>query len=225
MGGPWHGRDVSATQRTQQPTATSDRFWNPVDCATPHADLNRVRTEAATLIGLVAGLHPVSRKPLVVHGSAPSFRAEPRNPEQDLRHTKERQHLVYSRHDHIAGAEFRGDAVGVAIVGIIEPAIIPPARTRRPQPPEDSHPACQARSLRRIRILVVALNLPRAIMRVPQPDDLPAKQNSAAVRQKRDAWNRSAPGGMFAASGRSNRFATKYPWPSRMISEIAARAR
>jgi len=56
---------------------------------------------------------------------APSFRPEPRNPQQGLGLTEERQAQIYARDKYIGRTEFCRDAVCPPVVGVVERAAVP----------------------------------------------------------------------------------------------------
>ena len=60
---------------------------------------------------------------------APSFRAEPRNPQQGLSLTKERHAQIYARDKHVSRTEFCRDAVCQPVIGVVERAAIPVIKT------------------------------------------------------------------------------------------------
>src|SRR5580693_4300974 len=117
------------------------------------------------------------------HGSsalAPSFRPEPRNPQQGLGLAEERHAEIYPRDEYIGRAEFCRDAVCLPVLRVVERAAVPVVEASGLQPLKNGQAAQRALSGCRFRVLVVADQPPRRVPRRPQPYD-PAAELAAAI--------------------------------------------
>jgi hypothetical protein len=121
-----------------------------------------------------------TRMPVQVAALAPSFRPEPRNPQQGPGLTEERQAQIYARVKHIGRTEFCRDAVRLPVVGVVERAAVPVVGSSGLQPLKNGQAAQRALSEYRIRVLVIADQPPSGITRLLQPDD-PAAKHAAAI--------------------------------------------
>src|ERR1019366_595691 len=73
--------------------------------------------------------------------STPSVGDALRNPRQGLGPAEKRHSHVDARDEQVGGPKLGGDAVRVAVVRIVEPAVLPPVRTCRMQPIKDGQAA------------------------------------------------------------------------------------
>src|ERR1700756_3442674 len=123
----------------------------------------------------VPPLQPTARVAL-----APSFRPEPRNPQQSLGLAEERHAPIYPRDEYIGRAEFCRDAVCLPVLRVVERAAVPVAESSGLLPLNNGQAAQRTLSEYRIRVLVVARRPPSGITRRPQPGD-PAAELAAAI--------------------------------------------
>jgi len=68
---------------------------------------------------------------------APTFRPEPRNPQQGPGLTEERHAQIYARDSHIGRPEFCRDAICHPVVRVVQRAAIPFGRDQRALAPEE----------------------------------------------------------------------------------------
>src|ERR1700730_729993 len=111
---------------------------------------------------------------------APSFRPEPRTPQQGIGLAEERHAEIYPRDEYIGRAEFCRDAVCLPVLRVVERAAVPVVEASGLKPLNNGQAAQRALSEYRIRVLVVARQPPSGITRFLQPDD-PAAQLAAAI--------------------------------------------
>src|SRR3984893_1398324 len=111
---------------------------------------------------------------------APSFRPEPRNPQQGLGLAEERHAEIYPRDEYIGRAEFRRDAVCLPVLRVVERAAVPVVGSSGLQPVKNGQAAQRALPGCRIRVLVIAGQPPGGVARGPQPGD-PAAELAAAI--------------------------------------------
>src|SRR3984893_19371146 len=111
---------------------------------------------------------------------ARSFRPEPRNPQQGLGLTEERHAHIYPRDEYIGRAELCRDAVCLPVLRVVERAPVPVVGSSGLQPLKNGQAAQRALPGCRIRVLVIAGQLPGSVARRPQPG-APAAELAAAI--------------------------------------------
>lgn len=99
--------------------------------------------------------------------SAPPFRRAVRNAQQGLGLAEQREPDIDPGRDQVGGNQPRRDAVGLSVIGIVEPPIAPAIGAGGSQAPEDGQAAQQAPAQRRIRVVLVEYELP---LRVPRQE-------------------------------------------------------
>jgi hypothetical protein len=94
---------------------------------------------------LIAGV-PLSGNPRPQVALAPSFRLEPRNPQQGLGLAEERHAQIYAHDKHIGRTEFCRNAVCPPVVGVVERAAVPVVESSGLQPLKNGQAAQRALS-------------------------------------------------------------------------------